>query len=425
MAFALLLILMITCGALLFWGLCEPERILEYPFLAATVFSGWAMPQLVGLSVFPEQLPEGALVKTILMTLFCLGACYFGYALRKHPIQSINWSFDQRRLLTAATFLSLGGAYFYYRIGLIYDDAGSTWTGIITIFHFFSQAMLIGMSIALVIHLIKPSYWSLTIVGFDLLFFLNRIIFQGRRRALIELLVMISLAMWFRYRKLPSRPLVVSIILVGMLWVNSIGDYRAVVKGKSGFDGVAKIDFVGNLKAIATEGGHEMRNAAYNIAAYDTRGKFDFGTSLWNDFIHLYIPGQFIGDANKQSLKIPVDDAAYEEFSFQPSRGSTPTGMSDSFQSFWYFGAVKFLIIGYVLRALSISAARGHIAAQILIILLLPGAMESITHGTERFYMAWPRIILFLGPALVFARLKTPNIFPVKRYGFMKSSIQR
>jgi hypothetical protein len=376
--------------------------------LAAAVFSGWVLPQLIGLSINSQSLPPGAIEKVLLMTLLCVWACWLGHSLNKRPFNAFNWSFSYHRLLVVAALYSLIGSYFFYRVSLLSPDAGSNWSGPITIFAFFASLLTYSLVIAVVSYIHEPSSWALIIVSYNLVFYFDRIVLHGRRRAAIELLIIVGLALWFRYRKLPPRALIAGTLVLGTLWINSIGDYRSAVVGEdiSGLSATTQIEYIDNLREIFTEGGLELRNATYNIEAFDRRKNFDFGFSLWNAFIKLYVPGQWVGEDLKQWLMLPQDPAASIEFGYIPHSGATDTGMSDSFESFWYFGAVKFLLIAYYMRSFSRAANQGHFVSQVVLMLVFAGALESITHGTERFFMIWPKLIAFLGPALWYAKVQ-------------------
>ncbi|MGJ3247558.1 MAG: hypothetical protein ACFE0I_15975 [Elainellaceae cyanobacterium] len=417
MTLILLLGLIGSCLTLLLWGFKDKKNLLQYPFLAAAVFSGWVIPQFIGLSINSLSLPPGAINKALFMTLLCVWSCWIGHSLNKRPFNALNWPFSHRRLLIAAAISSLAGSYFFYQVSLLSPDAGTRWSGPITIFAFFSSLLTFGLVLAIVSHIHKPSQWSLMIIGYNLIFYFDRIVMQGRRRSAIELLIIIGLALWFRYRKLPPRAFIAGILVIGTLWINSIGDYRSVVIGEdfSGLSAATQIDYVGNLREIFTKGGLELRNATYNIEAFDRRGNFDFGLSHWNSFIRLYVPGQWIGEDTKQGLMLPQDPAALLEFGHIPHTGTTHTGMSDAFESFWYFGAVKFLLIAYLMRSFSRAANQGHFIAQVLLMLVFAGALESITHSTDRFFMTWPKIVAFLGPALLYAKVKKAKVLGLYR----------
>lgn len=412
----LLVILSIICCAFLFWGFRKPERMVQYPFLAAAVFAGWVLPQLIGLSN-NSRLPADSLGKTIFMVLFCVLAIYFGNKMSKVPLRLWNWQFSRKRMLIAASGLSLGGAYFFYQVGLLAEEVtlthGGAWTGVITIYVFFASMLTFGLVLVLLSYLQKPSRWALLIIIIDLMFYLDRIIMRGRRQAAVELLVIFGLAHWFKRRKMPPRWAVAVLLIVGALWVNSVGQYRSTMMGQEGigFRGVLYIDFVGNFKSTFTEGGQELTNAVYDIEGSDRLGIFDFGLSHWNGFVHAYIPGQLFGKDFKNALMADLGDPAYLAFRYVSHTGTTRTGMSDAFVSFWFFGAIKFFIIAFIMAKLYRAANHGHFVAQMLVMLVFVGALESITHGTDRFFMAWPKIVVFLLPALLYARARIkPNL---------------
>lgn len=411
----LLFVLTVLCVYLLVWGFRKRERLIQYPFLAGTVFAGWVLPQAIGLSN-DQNLPSGALDKTLFMTFLCIMAIYFGHAMNKVPLQSWNWQFSRKRLLIAATALSVIGAYFFYKYSLLAEEArqlyGGAWTGIITVYVFFSTMLTFGLVLALLCQLQHPSRWALMIVLFDLVFYLDRIVMRGRRQAAVELAVILGLAFWFHRRKLPPRWAVAVLLIVGALWVNSVGQYRYTMMDQEGlgFRGVLAIDFVDNFKSIFSQGGQELKNAVYNIEATERQATFDFGLSHWNGFVDAYVPGQFFGKDVKNALMFDLGDAAYNEFSYIANEGGTTnTGMSDAFASFWFFGAFKFFVIAFIMAKLYRAANRGHFVAQMLVMLVFVGALESITHGTDRFFMAWPKIAAFLLPALFYSK-KDKNV---------------
>lgn len=418
MTFLLLILLTIACASLLFWGFRKPERVVQYPFLAAAVFSGWVLPQLVGLSN-RNDLPSGSFEKVLIMTFFCVVAIYLGHTMNKSPLRAWNWQFSRKRLLIAATIFSLSGAYFFYRVGMLAEETtqlyGGGWTGIITVFVFFATMLTFGLVLALLSYLQQPSRWALMIVLFDLMFYFHRIIMRGRRQAAAELVVIVGLAFWFQRRKLVPRWAVAVILIFGAIWINSVGQYRSTMMGEEGlgFRGISSIDFVENFKNIFVEGGKELENAVYIIEATDRQMNFDFGLSHWNGFVTAYIPGQFLGKDLKNALIIDLGDAAYKEFNYVTNEGgSTYTGMSDAYASFWFFGALKFFVISFIMAKLYRGARSGHFVAQMLFMLVFVGALESITHQTDRFFMAWPKVAVFLLPALLYARKKAnSNLF--------------
>lgn len=406
----LLVVFAAECAALLYWGLLRRERLYQFPFLAGATFVGWMLPQLVGLSN-NEFLPAGALNKTLLMAILCAAMCYLGYVLNRRPLQAWSWTFDDTRLLYSAAVLSVTGAYFFFAIGRLPEEltAVAQWTGIPTVYAFFAYLLSYGFAVALVAYLRRPSKPALLVILFDCLFYLDRMVIHGRRAEIVAFSVMVLLALWFQRGLVLPRTVVVAGLLGGTLLINSIGDYRAAMLSEEGplWCDIASIDYLANLKSLFTEGGDELTNAVYNIEAVDRTHDFDFGLYHWNAMVFSYIPAQFLGQDFKDSLMIELSNPAYTEFLYDPHTGTTPTGLSDAFGSFWYFGSLKFFLIGFVMSRLYRGAQRGHLAAQVLLMVTMTPALHTITHSTHWLLKEWPQIFVFLLPALYFAKTGT------------------
>ncbi len=419
----LLFLLALSCAGILILGFKNPKRMLQYPFLAAAVFTGWVLPQLVGLSN-NHRIPATALNKTIFVTLLCVLAIYYGNKLGGQSFKAWNWRLSRRRLLIVSAIFSIFGAYFFYRVGLLQEavtaELGAQWSGPITIYYFLATVLTYGLVLALLAFSLKPNRWAMLVIIFDLVFYLERIVVQGRRQAAAELFIILGLILWFHFRKLPPRWIVAVVLIVGTLWVNSVGLYRETMMDPrvGGIKEILSIDYVQNFKTIFSKGGYELTNAVYNIEGVDRLGRFDFGLSHWNGFVHMYVPGQIFGYDFKHGMMIDLGNLAHDVFYYVANVGTTHTGMTDAFASFWYFGAIKFFIISYIIAKLWKAANTGHQIAQILIMLVLVGALESITHSTDRFFMVWPKIVVFLLPALWYAKVRTCynfSRFPIYR----------
>lgn len=418
MTYLLITVLAIVSGLILTWGLRQRERYLQFPILAAAVFLGWLMPQFLGLRN-DYSLPSGGLDKTVLMAIFCLGAVYWGYVINSKPAKQFQWNFNRKRLLQGSATLSLVGAFFFFKVGQLAVEAtaqtGGAWTGIITIYYFFSSMLSVGFAIALILHLQRPSLgtWSILIFGF--IFYFERILIAGRRADTVELFLMVVYAIWFSRRWAPPRSLIIGAFLVGTLFINSAGDYRATMLGEdrtnwsgAGVESALAIDYFGNLTRIAEGNGaaEEVRNAVFTIEAVDRRLRFDYGFSLWNGFLHNYVPKQFVGADFRSALTIELEDDAYAEFGYIPWPGTTPTGLTDGFSSFWYFGAVKFFLIGFILSRWYRAANEGNFVAQLVIMLSMGAALHAITHTTHHFFLVFIKLAAFTVPVLLYARVR-------------------
>jgi hypothetical protein len=396
----------------------ERSRMIQYPFLVAAVYLGWMLPQLLGLLHDP-YLPEGALAKTIFMAILCLGALYWGYTTHPRPARLFWWRFDEQRLLIGSLVLSLLGAFFFFQVSRLAAEVTAAhsgqWTGPITIYVFFSRLLTIGMVIAIILHMIRPRWQTLLIIGFDLLFYLDRIIIKGRRAAMVELALIALMALWFHRRWLPPRWAVIAGLVGGALLINSIGDYRATMLGEdrttwsgAGLEDIMEIDYVGNLESLVRGEAliNDLKNAAMNIEAVDQLLVFDYWLTLWNELVNSFVPGQWVGHDLKRSLMLDFNNTARDHFGYLPHTGSTATGLSDSFQSFWYFGAIKFFLAGLIMSRWYRAGVGGNIVAQMILMLIISDSLHLVTHSSQRFYMGFIEIAVFFLPVLLFARVK-------------------
>jgi hypothetical protein len=405
MAFFLLVVLSVMLLYMILWGFREPGRIYEFPFLAGAVFIGFILVQLIGL-IGNEHLPSGALEKTIAMSILCAAMCYTGYVVNKKPLKSFLWVYDEKLLLIASGALTIIGAYFFWGISrLSVEFSVGLWSGLPVAYLFFAKVLTYGFAMACILYFRSGSIASLIIMLTGILFYFDRIVIAGRRGTLVEFVFIILLALWFQRKKPIPRPAMAVILVVGILFLHSAGQYRSIMVTSGGAEWreIVNINFTDNIKKIVTRGGVEVTNTAFNIEAYDRMRNFDFGLFHWNGFVHNYVPGQLVGNEFKESLMLDLDHDLYETFMYEPTTGSTHTGMSDAFGSFWYFGALKFFIIGYIMSKLYKSAMMGNETTQLFYMLILGSSLHAITHNTQWFLSPWIHMGFFLLPALYFS----------------------
>jgi hypothetical protein len=403
---ALLLCLVLTCALMLVWGLRRPGRVYEFPFLAAATFAAFALPQLLGLMGDPT-LPSGAIEKTLLMSLLCVGMCHLGYITGGRPMVAFNWTFTPHPLLAVSAVLTAVGSFFFWRISRLPVDIleQSQWTGLPVAYLFFASMLTYGFALSSFVFASYGSRWSFIVAGFGAVFYLDRILLAGRRGDALEFLFIVLLAWWFRRRKALPRIVTLGAALGGALVLHSTGEYRAIaVAPERAWSEILDIDYVGNVHALVSRGGDELRNATFTISAADDVKRFTFGLKYWNDVVFAYVPAQIVGRGWKERLMVDLGDDAYARYSYVATTGSTTTGLADSFASFWYFGCLIFFFIARILRRIHAAAMRHHFVAQLLYALMIKNALHAITHHTGWFLTPWIHIALFMAPALLMAR---------------------
>lgn len=388
---------------LLGWGMLRPERIYEFPFLTGVITFSFILPQVPGLAT-ESFLPAGAFARTAVFMMLCLLMCWWGWTGKAKPLSWFRIDFDEGRLLLVAAVLSVAGAYFYFKLSRLPGELtiAVQMTGVPVMYIFFSRLLSYGLAIAVLCIVRRFSWWSLIILAFDLVFYLDRIVVTGKRAEAIELIMIFALAWWFYRRHAIPRTLVITAIFLGTLSMNSMGDYRAITKANSApvWEDIRRIDVIGNLSIVLRDGGDEMRNAILRINNTATTLQFDYGKFHWNRLIFNFVPAQLVGGNVKQSFMLPVPTMARD---YDPIVGTTETGMADAFQSFWYLGAFKFFILAYLIRRIWVTANQGEFSAQFTYVLSIIPSMHAISHQTDWVLMVWVHMLMFAAPALFFA----------------------
>jgi hypothetical protein len=402
----LTLILAGLCTTLIGRAMTAREKLFELPFLIGAISFVFILPQLPGLAT-DRYLPADAYAKTIVFTILCLLACWIGWVGPRTPFKSLGWHLDEPTLVIGAAVLSVVGSVFFYQLSQQRGEllVGSGLTGLPVMQIFFSRLMVYGLGVAVLCFARRPSLPTAGIIGFDTLFYLHRVVITGKRGEAFEFVILVVLAFWFQRRRiLLPRTAVVAGLLLGTVAMGSIGDYRDITRNERQISAssIAEIRLLDNFEKGLARGGEEMRNAIHLINHADNTMQFDYGLFHWNVLIFNFVPAQVVGKDFKDSLIIHMSDL--EDRNYNPWFGTTETGMSDAFVSFWYFGFVKFLVIAYLLARIYRTALSGGLAAQLIYMFSVTPATHTISHHTQWIFSAWVDMALFLLPVLLLAR---------------------
>lgn len=409
MPWLLLLFLASLCLVMLLYGMLEPGRYYQFPFFAAGIFTSFILPQLPGLINNPF-ISEAALNRALLFSFLCLSMCWMGWelAVRRQGYARAPVAFSESRLLAAACVLTLVGAYFFWRFGQLPDEERlrGILTGRAVAYMFFAKLLTYGFAIGLLCLTQRPSKLAWAAILVCTVFYLERIFIAGRRGETAEFILLIALALWFQKGWAVPRSSVVAGLLFSIVGMLAAGQYREVTyySDEPDWSSVMSIDLAENWNQLLQEGGAEMGNAVMALDYIDRQRRFDFGLSHWNSIVFAYVPAQLVGQSLKDSLMVDVPPT-YER-GYQPSVGSTPTGMTDAFASFWYFGCVKFLLIGWAMGRIYSAARGGSTAMRLVYMLSAVPSILAITHFTNEIVIAWIHLAAFMTPALLYAQLQ-------------------
>jgi hypothetical protein len=407
------------------WGLAKPGRIYQYPFLAGVVFAGYLLPEALGL-INDMTLPEGGYATAMMVAILCGIALYLGSTWHVKPFTALQWKFDPARLLVGALFLSLFGAAFTILLGTLPEEMlmEAQWSGTTVAYQYLAQTQLFGLALAATTFASRPSKLALGILIFDLAFYSGTVFVAGRRAITVKIGVILLSALWFKYRWAPPRLAVIGVVLAAVLLVFSIGQYRALT-GTAAYGGwgghlptleeFASIDFVGNFARTPKEGtgAHELRNAIYDLAAVQATGDYNFGKWYWNGFVFTALPAQILGRELKDALMFDLRNLSFDTYQFQALIGGTHTFISDTFQAFWYFGAIVFFVIGRILGSLYHAAMNGHVVAQVAYMTSIGDGLLAITHESVWYFTPWVFFFIFMVPVFLYARIRAPLYGPV------------
>jgi hypothetical protein len=227
------------------------------------------------------------------------------------------------------------------------------------------------------------------------------------------------LYIWWKKGKILSRWIFIALFLVGMVFINLIGIYRSLQVIDSSklssftqkLQMASQINWIETFKDFLNNPTTELLNATLIIDSTEKYFFFDGGLSIWNAFVHSYIPATFLGREFKESLKLKFPDTSYEVYGHIPHIGTTLTGLSDSFQSFWWFGFIKFFLISYLMK-IWYSSSKDSIIGKVVITQLYPVSLLAITHDTHHFFLVFIKLFVFLMPILYLS--KTKRIIYVK-----------
>jgi hypothetical protein len=403
MAWPLIILLFLASLWLIGLGLVRRGGIYEVPFLTGAMFIGFILPQLPALADDPLQ-SAFAVERMMLFSSACALMTGIGWLAGQRPLErGVHLVIGERRLLYLALLLSLGGAYFYFQVSRVPPEIrlSTMPSGLMVMYSFLQRMLTFGLVIAVLCLARRPSPMAWSIALFDLTLLGDRLLIAGRKGETTEALLAVLIALWFHRGWTAPRILALVGVLLAAVSLNSTADYRNIVREKGNLDWqqISNIKVIDNFIKVLEDGGPETRNAVERMDIVAKSEAFDYGFFHWNTIVFNFVPAQIFGEAFKKSLQVDFNDQYGREYN--PSLGSTETGMSDSFASLWYFGALKFFVIAYVLARLYCTALQGWVVPQILYIFGITAAMLSVSHHTQWLPTTYIHLTILLLPGLL------------------------
>lgn len=398
-----------SCGGLLLWGLREPSRVYQYPFLMGAIFTSFLLPQAIALFNNPGGIPQSAINQALFMGALCMLMAWAGYQVR--PMRRLR--FGQIHSLRIERFYSVGlvtglvsllSVYFMLQIP---QEEIATGTGPFTILAFFSGLAAISFPIFLTIALWKPKLGNVLlafVAGYPLY---SAAFLAGRRVSTASFFVILILVLYFRKRYVLPRSMALLGVVLVMFLIPVFAEMRqefwfSLLKGE-----FSTVDWAGALDKVLLGDVLELRNAAAIIFSTSFTGDYGLGTGYWDALVFRYVPGQLVGYDIKESLQFNWTQNVWLSIGYIPSSGSTVTGLGDTFMQFGYLGSLFYFLQGYLFKNIWwLAVNRQSPIAQLLYIGLIPVALVSVSHGSFWFVQGSLVIVLVIIATYRYARIK-------------------
>jgi hypothetical protein len=385
-------------GFLLAQGLWKRAGYLEVPFLSALIYLIWYLPQAFVL-LDDMTLPQGSLARVLAMSLLCLLAIWYGWRTGFGSVepsrQELTVPLDR---LFWPTLLLTVFAIAMRLILLAQPDearAASQWSGTITIIAFFSRVSIVSFvfSLAMVLH--KRYALTITLLVLNTALYVAPLLIYFRRADTFEFILAGLLCVYFFLKRTIPKIAIIAGLIVGYAYINGVGHLRDLGGGYKlsatgeietrvpTFEELSEIDWFGFEEIESAKLRSEVRNAAIYMAVSEANEYATLGAELWNQLIHSYIPAQILGADFKQSLIIGQSLIVLSEKheAFSTFTGTTSTGFVSPYRDFWFFGVAVFYFVTRFLGQQYAKAYSGSLKSLSLYAILLPLAVQSLTHS--------------------------------------------
>jgi hypothetical protein len=303
------------------------------------------------------------------------------------------------------------------------DPATGNWTGIITVYSTLASVARYGAMLAAILFM-RTKDWKLLVLVLPQLWVYYQLFLIGRRGPTGEIIVVVCMLLFF-YRRwaIPLWLMLLGVFGLAVFCFN-IGIIRATVEQPL-HERIEAFQAADPLSSLTPQGMArdrqfvEVFNAANFMEAKAQGGHYTYGRHFWNQLVFGYVPGQFVGQEFKQSLRFPLIDDT-ELTGFEKSTGTCETGIGEAFMAFGYVGCGLFFVLGAFMRWLWEGAFRNSILHQFLLILFTLPAVMSFSVQLWTILNLVVNIGVFAGPLLWWSWVRTAPAPRPRRQRFGK-----
>lgn len=398
-------------------GLLKRGGYLEAPFLFAAIYIGWVIPQLWSVLKNGEPYP-GSINALTAMASLCFVGILIGWRIgTRQRFKNSNLlvrQLSEGQAFFATIGLSLIALPCALALRILIGEATEDGlpSGIYTIAHTFANLKFVSFTLSLIFFLRRKDTISLILVLSHLTIYVPVIFVDFRRRGILEFAFAILFALWVVYRfNVPRAALLGGLVAVS-LFTFAVAELRNLSRelGRAPtLEEIANVNYLALSPLEDAEASPEIRNAAALVYRTQETQQFSFGAEIWDRFVFRFVPAQLIGADAKRSLFIgDGPERLLSEYGYVVPRGTTVTGIADSFYNFWYFGAVWFALIGFVLgrywrraRSTPLSWDKAFYAAAIIPALHSIPMYSSYILDHYLFYFVFLKLFSVLSPVMI------------------------
>ena len=330
--------------------------------VTAAVLLLWFYPKIPSLADNP-WINQTSLEYFLIFWLLCQSSLLLGMRTNSHsfvvqnmvdrPFSLSGSKRDRNVWMTFASFLSVLGAFAFYRYSSLPDEVlyMTQQTGVVTILLFVSTFLSMGMFIALAMCYEKKSVVLLAILVIGFALYAERIVVHGKRTEAFELLFMFAAAHNLIKRSSLSKIYIAAAVVLLVLLNATVSDYRGVMKkSERDVSSLSSIDVKESLKRSFTKADHDIVTAVVAVGAYTRHPDvLKFGSDYYNSLVIRYVPGQLVGRQLKRSMLIVNEDPSYIFNGYRKPIGTTTFIAGEVFSNFSWLGFPLFYFYGWFL----------------------------------------------------------------------------
>jgi oligosaccharide repeat unit polymerase len=343
----------------------KPAKICELPFLYSIAIMVYILPPLLGVKGNDLILSNSEYIHYTIFTTVCFWSAVLGYNIYNSKNKNTRnlYLYDEKKFSIALyCFMVMA---FVAIIILGNFDINNRIGGAYAVILYPSRALRPATIMLFVLYLVSPSKDKLFFLIVSLLFSLKIIIVDGRRSEVFNLFITIVFPLFFakgksvpRYFILPS--IIISILVFTLLPVirqyTLTGNYSKVLT-------ISPAEIIkSQAEGIST---NEVVDAAKSMEVVRLGGKYNWGITIYNNFVFQYVSGTFFGEDTKANFSIKPN-VEIENLRYKYSRSDTdffkyylaPTGVGAAFTEFGYGGCIVFFLFGLMTKRFFENAIR-------------------------------------------------------------------